>query len=80
MLVVARTPTGKEIQDRLLLKIPVIGALIHTAIVERFCRLLASMTVAGVALPEAIAVTTAATNNSVFRKGLDRGSSRHDAR
>ena len=75
MLVVAgfiaeRTETGKEIRDRLILKIPVIGALIHTAIVERFCRLLASMTIAGVGLPEAIAVTTAATNNMVFRKGL----------
>ncbi len=28
------------------------------------------MTVAGVSLPEAIAVTTASTNNTVFRKGL----------
>jgi type IV pilus assembly protein PilC len=66
-LVANKTARGKEIKDQLLLKIPVIGSLIHTAIVERFCRLLASMTVAGVALPEAIAVTTAATNNSVFR-------------
>ena len=46
-----RTETGKEIRDRLILKIPVIGSLIHTAIVERFCRLLASMTIAGVGLP-----------------------------
>jgi type IV pilus assembly protein PilC len=68
--IAARTETGKEIQDRLILKIPVIGSLIHTALVERFCRLLASMTIAGVGLPEAIAVTTAATNNAVFRKGL----------
>jgi type IV pilus assembly protein PilC len=65
-----RTRQGGELKDQLLLKIPVIGSLIHTAIVERFCRLLASMTVAGVPLPEAIAVTTAATNNTVFRKGL----------
>ena len=49
---------------------PIIGGLIHTAIIERFCRLLASMTIAGVALPEAIAVTTAATNNAVFRNRL----------
>jgi type IV pilus assembly protein PilC len=69
-LLAARTPRGREIKDQLLLKIPVIGGLIHTAIIERFCRLLASMTVAGVALPEAIAVTTAATNNTVFRRGL----------
>jgi type IV pilus assembly protein PilC len=66
----SRTPRGREIKDQLVLKIPMIGDLIHTAIIERFCRLLSSMTVAGVALPEAIAVTTAATNNAVFRKGL----------
>lgn len=68
--IAGRTETGKEIRDRLILKIPIIGSLIHTALVERFCRLLASMTIAGVGLPEAIAVTTAATNNAVFRKGL----------
>ena len=68
--VLSRTEEGREAKDKLLLKIPVIGDLIHTAIVERFCRLLASMTVAGVALPEALAVTTAATNNTVFRNGL----------
>ena len=66
----SRTPRGREIRDELILKIPVVGNLIHTAIVERFCRLLASMTIAGVALPEALAVTTAATNNTVFRQGL----------
>lgn len=66
----SRTERGAEIKDAILLKIPVVGTLIHTAIIERFCRLLASMTVAGVSLPEAIAVTTAATNNTVFRKGL----------
>ncbi len=64
------TARGKEIRDQLVLKIPIIGGLIHTAIIERFCRLLSSMTIAGVSLPEAIAVTTAATNNTVFRKGL----------
>ena len=65
-----RTRRGREIKDQLVLKIPVIGELIHTSIIERFCRLLSSMTIAGVSLPEAIAVTTAATSNSVFRKGL----------
>lgn len=66
----SRTEQGREVKDKLILQIPVIGSLIHTAIVERFCRLLSSMTVAGVALPEALAVTTAATNNTIFRKGL----------
>ena len=70
LFVATRTMRGREIKDQIVLKIPVIGDLIHTAIVERFCRLLASMTIAGVPLPEAVAVTTAATNNTVFRKGL----------
>lgn len=65
-----RTKKGHEVWDKVILKIPVIGKLINTAILERFCRLLSSMTVAGVALPEALAVTTGATNNLVFRKGL----------
>lgn len=70
LLAAARTEAGKEFRDKLILKIPLIGGLVHTAIIERFCRLLSSMTVAGVALPEALAVTTASTNNTVFRKGL----------
>lgn len=70
LALLSRTQRGREIKDQLVLKLPLIGNLIHTAIIERFCRLLASMTVAGVALPEALAVTTAATNSTVFRKGL----------
>jgi type IV pilus assembly protein PilC len=70
LFLASKTERGREIKDELVLKIPVLGSLIHTAIIERFCRLLASMTVAGVALPEALAVTTAATTNTVFRRGL----------
>lgn len=70
--VALRTERGRAAKDRAMLKIPVIGDLLHTSIVERFCRLLANMTIAGVALPEALAVTTAATNNAVFRDGLSK--------
>jgi type IV pilus assembly protein PilC len=69
-LILRRTAKGKELVDKVILNVPIIGGLIHTAIIERFCRLLSSMTTAGVALPEAIAVTTAATNNTIFRRGL----------
>lgn len=65
-----KTQRGRALWDRAILKIPIVGKLIKTAILERFCRLLASMTVAGVPLPEALAVTTGATNNRVFRQGL----------
>ena len=41
-------------------------------IVERFCRILASMMNAGVPVPEALAVTGDATNNAVFRERIAR--------
>ena len=69
-LIGMRTELGRELKDRTILNIPIIGSLVHTAILERFCRLLASMTIAGVSLPDAIAVTTAATDNVVFRNRL----------
>ncbi len=69
-LIAMRTDLGRELKDRTILNIPIIGSLVHTAILERFCRLLASMTIAGVSLPDAIAVTTAATDNVVFRNRL----------
>jgi len=67
---VNRTTFGKQLKDRLVLKIPIIGDMVHLAIVERFLRLLTSMVSAGVALPEAMAVTTAATRNYLFRNKL----------
>jgi type IV pilus assembly protein PilC len=66
------TPRGREIRDRVFLKLPVAGDLIGTAIIERFCRILYSMVTAGVPLPDALQVTTDTTTNLVFRDGLRR--------
>jgi type IV pilus assembly protein PilC len=64
------TIRGREIRDRMLLKVPVVGDLIRTSVLERFCRILHSMVGAGVPLPEALQVTGEATTNSVYREGL----------
>jgi type IV pilus assembly protein PilC len=64
------TSRGRDIRDNLLLKIPTVGDLIRTAILERFCRILHSMVGAGVPLPEALEVTSQATTNAVYREGL----------
>ncbi|HEY2812912.1 MAG TPA: type II secretion system F family protein [Acidimicrobiales bacterium] len=66
----ARTERGRAAKDAMLLRLPVAGDLIRHAIVERFCRILASMLNAGVPVPEALAVTGDATNNTVFRDGI----------
>ena len=64
------TMRGRDIRDRMLLKVPVLGDLIRTSILERFCRILHSMVGAGVPLPEALQVTGQATTNTLYRQGL----------
>ena len=65
-----RTTRGKAIYDRVLLRMPGLGPVLQEAILERFCRVLASMVSAGVPLPDALAVTADVTNNDVYRRGL----------
>ncbi|MDP3713677.1 MAG: type II secretion system F family protein [Mycobacteriales bacterium] len=71
MLIAAlRTQRGKAARDIVLLKLPVLGDLVRHVVLERFCRILSAMMQAGVPLPSAMAVTTDATSNAVFQKGL----------
>jgi type IV pilus assembly protein PilC len=65
-----RTTRGHNALDRTMLKIPVVGDLVRHAILERFCRVLASMVTAGVPLPDALAVAGSVTNNVVYRNAL----------
>jgi type IV pilus assembly protein PilC len=64
------TDRGREIRDTVLLRTPILGDLIKTAILERFCRILCTMVDAGVPIPDALQVTSDATANRVFRRGL----------
>ena len=66
-----RSTKGRAKLDALLLKVPVVGSLLQAAIVERVCRVLASLVTAGVDLPRAMAVTAEASNNSVYFAGLN---------
>lgn len=65
-----RFERGKYVWHRFLLKVPVLGETIQYALVERFCRVMASMVSAGVNLPEAIRVATESLRNRVFIKRL----------
>lgn len=68
--VALRSDRGKAARDTVLLKLPVLGDLMQHVVLERFCRILSSMMTAGVQLPEAMRVTTEATNNYVYKRGL----------
>ncbi len=68
---VRRSDSGRERLDRLVLKMPVVGPLVQTSIIERVCRVLASLVTAGVDLPRAMAVTAESSSNVVYRDGLN---------
>ncbi|MFS3128557.1 type II secretion system F family protein [Nocardioides sp. Bht2] len=61
----------KYARDAFLLRLPVLGETIQYMLVERFCRVLASMVSAGVNLPDAMAVATGSMRNRVFIKRLN---------
>jgi len=67
---VLRTERGLYAKDRFLLAFPVLGSTIQYALVERFCRILASMVNAGVALPEALRVASESLKNRVYVRAL----------
>jgi type IV pilus assembly protein PilC len=66
-----RTDAGRHFRDRMILKLPAVGGIVQYSILERFCRILGTMTTAGVALPDAMEVSSEATNNSVYREKLE---------
>jgi len=66
-----RSKPGRAWLDSVMLKLPVAGSLLQAAIVERVCRVLASLVTAGVDLPRAMAVTAEAANNAVYNNGLN---------
>jgi type IV pilus assembly protein PilC len=66
-----RSNRGRAQLDAMILKLPVIGDITQTAVLERICRILSSMLRAGVDLPRSMAVTADSANNAVFHKALD---------
>jgi type IV pilus assembly protein PilC len=70
IIVIRRSQSMKIHLDSLILKLPVMGDLVQAAVLERICRILSSMIKAGVALPEAMAVTADSANNMVYKEGI----------
>ncbi|GGN61220.1 pilus assembly protein PilC [Actinoplanes lobatus] len=71
-----RTDSGRHAVERFLLRVPVLGTTIQFTLVERFCRIFASMVSAGVPLPSALHVATSSLRNLVFVRALNQVSER----
>ncbi len=68
--VLRRSKGGKAWIDSMVLRLPILGDLVRTAVIERVCRILSSMLKAGVSLPEAMRVTAESANNAVYSQSL----------
>lgn len=65
-----RSPAFAENIDKLALKLPVVGGIVHDAVIARFSRTLATTFNAGVPLVEALESTAGAAGNSVYAKAI----------
>ena len=66
-----RSENGRAQMDAIILRLPVVGDLTQTAVLERICRILSSMLKAGVDLPRSMAVTADSANNAVYHNALE---------
>ena len=66
-----KTEKGRDIKDRMVLKLPIVSGIVDYAILERFCRILGAMVKAGVPLPEGLKTTTESTSNRVYKERLE---------
>ena len=65
-----RTPVGKRQLDRLLLRLPVVGSLIHRLAISRFARTFGTLLTSGVPILEALTTVRATVSNVVIDDAL----------
>ena len=65
-----RSPAFQHFLDRVILKVPVLGKIMHESALARFSRTLAVTFAAGVPLVEALESVAGATGNTVYEKAV----------
>ena len=64
------SPAFNDRLDEIALKAPIVGTIVHDAVIARFSRTLSTTFAAGVPLVEALESTAGATGNSVYKKAV----------
>ncbi|RRU04479.1 type II secretion system F family protein [Stenotrophomonas maltophilia] len=65
-----RSPNLQHTMDRLILKVPVIGQIMHNSSIARFARTTAVTFKAGVPLVEALGIVAGATGNKIYEEAV----------
>ncbi len=74
--ILVRTPRGRLLNDRIVLRMPLVGHTIRTSLVERFTRVLGLLVAGGIPLPEALRVATVSLDNAAFAVPLEQARNR----
>jgi type IV pilus assembly protein PilC len=64
------TYKGKRVLDKIILHIPVLGALMRKISVARFCRTLSTLTASGVPILDGLAITARTAGNSIVEDAI----------
>jgi type IV pilus assembly protein PilC len=72
LAVLKRSAKMRELVDRGMLKLPIIGNILHQSAIARFARTLALTFKAGVPLVEALDITSGATGSIVYNEAIKR--------
>jgi type IV pilus assembly protein PilC len=65
-----KTERGRDVKDRLVLKVPLFGKLFHKTAVVRFSRTLSVLQAAGVPILESLSITAETCNNTVMARAI----------
>lgn len=69
--VAAHTGSGRAWRDRALLRTPLVGTIVEYSLLERFCRVLATMLAAGVPAVDAMRTGVEGVDNMVLRRRFE---------
>jgi general secretion pathway protein F len=67
----ARTPAGRELIDRLLLRLPYVGGLLQKLALARFARTLSTLLASGVGLLQALDIVRNVVGNTVLAAAIE---------
>ncbi len=69
-LVWKKTPSGKYLFDKTVLKIPGFGKIVQKVVLSRFARVFSNLIGSGVAIVEAIRIVSSAVGNEAYRQRI----------
>ncbi|MEZ6120837.1 MAG: type II secretion system F family protein [Pirellulaceae bacterium] len=64
------TDQGKHFADKWLLKLPIVGGVLHDSAVSRFCRVLGTLLTNGVPILRALEISSGSVGNSLLEKAI----------